>query len=188
MSAYKDQLRKKLSQMDINCSRVLAIGIQEDDRKYFKSIECDKWVTLDTDENFKPNILWDLNRPIEDGLLHIPEEYIEGFDCVVALNIWEYMFDPVSALRNIFDLMAPGAILITNFPFVYPVHRPEGTDYLRFTPEGVEKLMQTMGLTVDRHDYIYGNQLLEDYYRVDGLKARGGFDHRIIGSIIIAKK
>lgn len=189
MSKFKDQLKKYLSQVEIKGPRVLSIGGQEDDKRYFGKISAEEWLTLDSDSQYRPTITFDMNRSMQsEGGFDVPDRYLGYFDVVLALNLWEYIFDPLTAHQNIVDFLKPGGLLMTNYPFVYPVHNPSGIDYLRYTPEGVEKLIKSVGLTIVKHDFIYGSDLLEDFYADEGMKARSGFDHKIVGSIITARK
>lgn len=190
MSRYKDQIKDHFSEKELKAGTVLSIGGQEDDRSYFGNFVCDELVVMDVDPQNKPDIIFDMNQPLEslfdtgtEGL-----ELNERFDVVIALNLWEYIYDPLTALKNVTDMLKPGGRLIANFPFVYPLHNPPSMDYLRYTPEGVEKLMAKAGLTLREHEFIVGNTLLKAYYQADGLKARAGFDHLVIGSIVEATK
>lgn len=189
MSKYKDQIKEHFNYIGITTDAILSIGGQIDDKSYFDKIECKEWITLDSNLEFKPQINFDMNRSLDgEGGYEIPDKYLGYFDYVLALNLFEYIYDPLTAHRNITDLLKPGGTYIANYPFIYPLHNPPATDFLRYTPEGVEKFLKLAGLTIESHDYIYGNTLLKTYYAMDGLKARDGFDHQIIGSIIKAKK
>jgi len=188
MSKFKDQLIANLKHYDIDTDRVLSIGAQEEDKRYFKSFRCQEFLTLDASQDFRPDIRWDMNRSMTQDDVSVIDRFGEYFDLVLALNLWEYIYDPVVAHENIFNLLKPGGTLITNYPFVYPLHKPERMDYLRYTPEGAERLLMKAGFNVVTHDYIYGNDKLVGFYLNDGLKARAGFDHLVIGSIIKAKK
>lgn len=190
MSKFKEQLKAYFSDQTLRGKRILSIGAQEDDKKYFASVECEEWLTLDKNNKFNPNITFDMNRQVQgEGGFEIADNYMEAFDIIIAFNLWEYIYAPMTASSNLMDLLKPGGTLITNFPFIYPLHNPVGQDFLRYTPEGVEKLLKMAGFKIEIHDYIYAESpLLISFYQADGLKARSNFDHRIIGSIIKAKK
>lgn len=190
-SSYRQQLNEYLKKRNINGPKVLSIGCQEDDRKVFNDLmNVQEFMTLDINQSFSPNIVWDMNKSMEDGSgnLEVAGNYVEAFDTIIALNLWEYIYDPLTAHLNITNMLKPHGKLITNYQFVYPLHKPEGTDLLRITPEGAEKYIRLAGLTVEKKEFIYGNELLLDYYSSDQLKARSGVDHRIIGTIIEARK
>lgn len=189
MSRYKEQLKQYLSDKLVLADKVLSIGGMNDDKTYFKEVRCNEFIVLDNNTDYNPQIVWDINKPLmTEEAFYVPDQYMGYFDCVIALNLWEYIYDPLTTMRNIFDLLNPKGTLITNFPFVYPLHNPAGSDYMRYTPEGVEKLLKTVGFTITDHHLIKGNDLLETFYINDGMKARSGFDHNTIGSIINAHK
>lgn len=189
MSKYKDQLKYHFEDMELKASKILSVGGQEDDKNYFAKVDCDEFIVLDNNRDHNPQILFDMNRSLQgDGSFDIDEKYMEYFDVALVLNLWEYIYDPLQGLRNLADMIKPGGRLITNFPFIYPVHNPPGQDFMRYTPEGAEKLLTMAGFKIVAHDHIVGNILLKTYYQMDGLKARGGFDHTVIGSIIEATK
>lgn len=190
-SLYRQQLNAYLKNQTLTGPNVLSIGCQEDDRKVFKALEnVESFMTLDINQGFSPNIVWDMNRPLDDeaGDLELGSKYMEFFDTIIALNLWEYIYDPVTAHLNIVNMLKRGGKLITNYPFLYPVHKPEGSDMLRYTPEAVDYYLRKIGLSITGKEFIHGNELLLDYYSSDQLKARSGFDHTIIGTIIEAKK
>lgn len=190
MSNYKNQLRAELKNKELSAGKVLSIGTQEDDKNYFAKVEVDEWVTLDFDNNFRPNIYYNLNLPIldQDGDLQLDQSILDSFDMVLAFNLWEYIYDPVTAHTNIRMLLKSGGILWTNYPFVYPAHEPRGMDYLRYTPEGAHKLLHDAGFDIIGQSAIVGNQKLLEFYKEDGMKARKDANHLLTGVIIKARK
>ncbi len=190
MSNFKNQLINILKTEELEGERILSIGIQDNDKRYFKDIKCKTWMTMDVDMQYTPDILFDMNKPIhnEDGDLGIDYDFVGSFDIVLALNLWEYIYDPVTAHKNITDLLKGGGRYISNYPFVYGVHPPKGTDYLRYTEDAIEKYLVVAGLTLTEKKMIHGNELLKDFYMLDEMRVRKDYDHTIIGSFITAKK
>ncbi|MDZ4228346.1 MAG: hypothetical protein U1E54_03810 [Candidatus Levybacteria bacterium] len=189
MSRYKQQQIDYLKQITLTHDSCLSIGKDVDDRGYFKAIDIKEWKTLDNDRNLGPDIWHDMNKELEsESGFNIDDKFLGYFDLVLALNLWEYIYNPIQAHRNIADFLKQGGTYIGSYPFVYPTHRPDGTDYLRYTPEGVEKLLKVAGLTLIKHEVIMGNELLADFYQSEGMKARQGFNHLIVGSIVTARK
>ena len=195
MSNYKSQLINYLKSMDsISADEVLSIGNQEDDLRYFKSANFKELKKLDINREFCPDILFDLNKPVQDdaGMIGIPEEYFVYFNLVLAFNLFEYIYDPLTAIKNIYQMMAYGGELLVNFPFVYPIHNQVSMDYLRYTPVGAVKLLKAAGfsrITIDQ--YFYGiNDNLKDFYVDDGMKMAkdGDINHNLIGFVIRAIK
>lgn len=190
MSNYRTKLNDYLKTQEIRAGAVLSIGIEVDDRKAFKYIECQEWATLDHDQALNPNICHDINKPLmdEDGDIKIDQKYFEHFDVVIALNLFDYVWDPVQVHDNFYNLLKNDGILITNYPFVYPMHKPKGIDYLRFTPDGVNLYLKKAYFKILERVDILGNELLLDFYQVDGMHKLPEVDHRLIGIIIKAKK
>lgn len=190
MSKYKDQIFQYLSGIDLKHEKILSIGAQEEDKRYFKSVECDEFMTLDSDNQFRPNIQYDLNIPIVDpsGDMLIGDQYGDHFDCILMLNVWEYIWNPFAAHDNLHFFLKSGGTLITNYPFVYPQHEPKGTDYMRYAPDGIDKLLFETGFEVIEKKPIYGNDGLVQFYMADGMKARAGAEHNITGMIVKARK
>lgn len=190
MSNFKEQLHAHLKNKMIDVDTILSIGVQSDDRRYFKELKSKEYITLDVDQQFNPDLLHDMNLPIQksDGDLALDYKWMEYFDVVMALNLWEYIYDPVVAHRNIADLLKPGGTYISNYPFVYGQHPPIGTDYLRYTPDGARKLIQKAGLKIIDEQMIIGNGLIHDFYYADEMRIRKDVDHTVIGITIFAQK
>lgn len=190
MSNYRTQINKYLSNQEITANSILAIGIEQDDKKMFKSVNCQEWVTLDYDPALNPDICHDINKPLmdDDGDIKIDHKYFEHFDVVIALNLFDYIWDPMQAHDNFYNLLKNDGILITNYPFVYPMHKPKGIDYLRFTPDAVNLYLKKSYFKILERVDILGNELLLDFYQLDGMHKLPEVDHRLIGMIIKAKK
>ncbi len=147
MSLYKNQLKKWLSEISVKGIKALSIGNQNDDKKYFKSAEFEEWVCLDVDSQFQPEIIHDMNIPIvdADGESVLEFELLNSFDHVFAFELWDYIYDPMTAHRNIFDLLTSGGTYMGSYPFVYPHHEPVADDSLRYTNSGIKKLLLAAG-------------------------------------------
>jgi hypothetical protein len=190
MSRYKELLIAHLKTVDLQGERILSIGSQEDDRRYFRSTQYEEWVTLDSDQRFKPGIAMDMNKPImaDDGEVMLDISYCESFDIVLALNLWEYIWNPIVGHENIGYLLKSKGLLVTNYPFIYPMHNPVGMDFMRFTPDGARKLLSLAGFQIIEETPILGNRTLVQFYQEDGMKMRANEEHRTIGTIIQALK
>jgi SAM-dependent methyltransferase len=100
---------------------------------------------------------------------------------------------PYQALENINRLLKTNGVLYISFHYLYPVHNPEGLDFLRYTPDGAEKLLKEAGFEILDHR----RRVLEDDFSKTALSAliscekmrpRKNYDHTIIGSLIKARK
>lgn len=87
----------------------------------------------------KPDIIGD----IQD--MTVPEHLAGTFDTAFCLEVSEYWHDPVSALKNIHKFLRPGGELYISFHSLYILHDPHGEDCLRYTHNGVRKIMQSAG-------------------------------------------
>ncbi|MCL4503970.1 MAG: methyltransferase [Deltaproteobacteria bacterium] len=92
---------------------------------------------------------WKANRY---DILDLPEydlnqrwEVAEVYDIVFCLEVFEYIYDPFQAIKNLYKILKPGGTLFVSFHFIYPHHGPWGMDYLRYTRWGVEKLLTEAG-------------------------------------------
>lgn len=190
MSNYKDNLKEILKKEVLAGQKVLSIGAQVDDRQYFGVVAPDiEYTTLDFDEEFKPNLVWDMNKPImdEDGNTDF-HDYYNKFDDVLTLNLWEYIYDPLTALKNCHFFLKSGGRFSGSFVFVYARHNPAGTDYLRYTEDGVRKLL-TMSLFRDiQISPIKSNDLLTGYYESEQQRIRKDLDHNVAGYYVKARK
>lgn len=68
-------------------------------------------------------------------------------DVVLMLDVLEHLRDPEAALREVARVMAPGARLVLQVPFLYPIHDAPA-DYSRWTVYGHRSLAGRAGLQV----------------------------------------
>jgi SAM-dependent methyltransferase len=127
-----------------------------------------KILDLDTPhENSKhPDIVCDLNfyRDIFD--------YDDYFDTAFCLEVMEYIYDPLTALKNINRLLTKSGYLYISFQFIYPYHPPTGTDLLRYTKYGAKKLLEKAGFEIVdiKPRYAKNEGVLLDYWMKDGFR------------------
>lgn len=186
MSLYKDQLKAKLSDIDLTGYSALSIGAQIDDSKYFKAFNFKHFITLDNNPEFEPEILFDINYPTETD--EFVDTTVNEFDLVLALNLWEYIFDPVQAHKNIYKFLANGGTYIGSYVFVYGKHNPPGTDYLRYTDDGIRKILEHCNFKDIQIDPITCNDLITAFYQGEGMRIRKDVDHNVAGYLVTAKK
>lgn len=133
MSYYRDQLEKWLKQINVSADSVLDVGGGENPIKNrVASWNVKKYRILDNEAQFRPDIFGDLNY-----LIDIDAPY----DVLFCLEVFEYVWNPVQAIENLSDFLKPGGTAYISFPTIYPLHNPPGMDYMRYTKNGVEKLM-----------------------------------------------
>lgn len=147
MSYIKQQLKDYLGGIEVAGDAALSIGAQHDDREYFKRCEFKEWMTLDVNRDFTPTLCYDMNKPVMDeaGEPGVEFSYLEKFDYVFAFELWEYIYDPLTAHKNIYSLLKPGGTYMGSYVFVYPHHNPVGKDLFRYTDWGVRRLLEAAG-------------------------------------------
>ena len=193
MSSYRTELEKFLKTLEISEKSVLDIGGSSlPVRDRVKSWDVRNYKILDNclEENTekehwqKPDIVWDINYPIT-------KIGFGEYDLIFCLEVSEYWFDPLTALRNINILLKDKGKLIISWPTIYPVHNPMVHDCLRYTEFGIYKLMEETGFEIE--DMIprnaYHPNLLSDFYKSEGLHPAKHYNfHDALGFICIARR
>jgi SAM-dependent methyltransferase len=99
-----------------------------------------------------------LNYPEFD--LCTPLQRSGGFDVVICEQVLEHVVDPCAAARNLRALTVPGGKVVVSTPFLIKIHELPlfgMNDYWRFTPLGLQTLLETVGLKVDEV-HSWGNR------------------------------
>lgn len=90
-----------------------------------------------------------------------PLELEQRFDVVICEQVLEHVPDPWAAAANLRELTTPGGWVIVSTPFLIKVHELllfGMHDYWRFTPRGLQTLLEAAGLEVDSIG-SWGNRL-----------------------------
>lgn len=82
-----------------------------------------------------------------------------SFDTVLSSDVLEHLPDPDLAVSEIGRVLRPGAKLILNSPFMYPLHE-EPADYCRHTRYSLERLVRRGGMEVLQIEEIGGAGVL----------------------------
>lgn len=143
----------------------------------------------------------DLEIPHEGEQADIVADIQEGigtaqentYDQVFCLEVAEYWYNPLGALKNIARLLKRGGTLFISFHFIYPQHNPENADYLRYTRSGVRKLLKEAGFEVDEiRPKTYANshmvKMIFDNEGMRGVGKNSGEIHREQGWLVSASK
>jgi SAM-dependent methyltransferase len=99
-----------------------------------------------------------LNYPEFD--LCAPLAVDRRFDVVICEQVLEHVIDPVAAAANLRGLCAPGGQVVVSTPFLIRIHELPMfgmRDYWRFTPHGLQRLLEGSGLVVDSISW-WGNR------------------------------
>lgn len=76
--------------------------------------------------------------------LNYPFKIDKKFDIAFCLEVLEYVFNPVIAIRNIYDLLENDGTFYLSTHFLFP-HHGGGSDKLRFTRDGIIKILTEVG-------------------------------------------
>ena len=164
-----------------------------------KSFKPDEYVILDNGSEEKshekwnkPDIEYDINQEIT-----IPKDdpYIgwTNFDQIFMIEVSEYLYDPLQALKNINQLLKKGGVFYSSWHFLYCQHPPKGKDFLRYTPDAVEFLHKKAGFKIIEHiprvlKDDFSKSTLMALITNEGMRGWKEFDNTIIGSIVKARK
>jgi SAM-dependent methyltransferase len=66
----------------------------------------------------------------------------EAFDCFLLTQTLQYIFDPAAALAHAHRILRPGGVLLMTVPVTSRLTDPPPTDYWRFTPLVVARLLE----------------------------------------------
>ena len=195
MSSWtRQQLENYLKTIDVKADRIIDIGGSQNSIKgRTKSWEVKEYKILDLEKPHeckqKPDIVFDLNsQNNEMGYI------LDGgkFDVIFCLEVFEYIYSPMDAMRNIYDLLKDKGILYISFSFIYPVHEPVDQDYLRYTPRGAFKLLKETGFTIDEFESRMltpeGEIRYNDLLRSEGMRPAKNHSHNQVGLLIKAQK
>jgi SAM-dependent methyltransferase len=70
------------------------------------------------------------------------------YDLVICEQVLEHVENPVTAVDTLKALCAPSGMLLVSTPFLIRIHNYP-TDFWRFTPDGLRKLLECRGLHVE---------------------------------------
>ncbi len=171
MSFYRNQLEAWLGTLEITATSVLDIGGGSNPViGRVKHWEVEEYKILDNGTEFpkvKIDIEGDINNPGD-----ILEPYIGNFDIVFCLEVAEYWYDPVGVMKNIYKLLKPSGEAYISFPTLYPLHNPPNIDYLRYSRNAIEKLLEVAGFglwEITPRKATKGKESLASFYGLEGM-------------------
>lgn len=169
MSYYREQLNSWLANIEVSADNVLDVGGGQDPvSKKLKSYAATNYKILDNDAQFKPDIFHDLNYtfPISN--------HWGAYNVVFCLEVMEYIWNPLEAHLNLCNFLAPEGVAYISYPTIYPLHNPPGIDYLRYTKNGIEKLLRESGFEtweIQPRMATKGIKNLANFYLNEGMRA-----------------
>ncbi len=136
----------------------------------------------------KPDIICDLNTGsiVSETAEEVVKNIMYEFDIAFCIEVSEYWWNPIQALTTINTFLKEGGILYISFHFIYPVHNPVDQDYIRYTPRGVEKMLEETGFKI----LEMKPRLLDTYIaNIDGMRPAKSYDkHDWQGCLVKCKK
>jgi len=129
-----------------------------------------------------------LNLPEHD--LNQPWDLHEVYNLAFCLEVFEYIYNPLQAVVNLFNLLKSGGELYASFHFIYPHHSAKKIDYLRYTRWGVDKLLQEAGFTSwERYPRYFKNpRLIDQVYADENMMVNNEKLHSEQGFLVKASK
>lgn len=176
MSLYRDQLEAWLKTIKVNSDRIVDIGGASKPAKN-RIAECktEQIMYLDNgaEEAKESYIMYDINKPNADQRQGFPEMFYR-FGAVFCLEVFEYVWNPVQAMKNIYELMNDDSVAYISFPAIYPVHNPVDIDYMRYTKNGIIKLLLNAGfkaenISITPREATAGRLHLANFYASEGM-------------------
>ncbi len=202
MSNYREILEGYLHGLDIKADRVLDVGgAAKPVKDRVKSWEVGEYKIADSGlEQGKSDFPLDLNTLFgdpESGCIkwpgvESPREYAY-WDIIFCLEVFEYLEMPGDVLEYFRNILKPTGLLCASFPFIYPVHEPRSNDYMRYTRQGVTKLLTDAGFSIiqmiDRNMKPESYALWQSFVRSEGMHpSREWGHHQSLGVIVKAQK
>lgn len=190
MSSYsRQQLEAWLKKIDVHGKVIDIGGSQKPIKGRTKTWNASEYSILDLpvphEQDTAPDIIRDLNKG------HEADEATDGYyDIAFAIEIMEYMYEPVVALRQMASLLKRGGLLHISFHYFYPVHNPENQDFLRYTRSGVKKILSVAGFEIQSLTPRYLEQpgIMDMMIHNEGMRGIGGAINAEQGYMVTASK
>lgn len=180
-SSYRMELDKWLQNLDVRAQSVLDVGgSQLPVNRRVRSWDVYQYKIADLPE---PHV--DSPKPEIELDLNIPHETVITFDMIFCLEVFDYVYDPMTAFKNLANLLEKGGTLWVTFPFVYPTHQPIEDDALRYTEFGIKRLAERNGLQIE--EIIKRRpetNAIEQLWRNERMRAAKNYDHNVTGFIV----
>ena len=171
MSFYRQQLEDWLKELDVDADYVLDMGGKEKPVKgRTKSWNVKEYRILDLPE-------FDIESTYD---------FPKSWELVFCLEVFEYLINPIQAMKNISDALLEGGTAYATFAFVYPHHNQLQWDSLRYTESGIVRLAEKAHLQVEKMWYRTDKSgYLQKLYQADGMKAAKQYNHHDATGFIV---
>lgn len=165
-SLSRQQLESWIKNIDVSGSVLDIGGGQKSLEGRVKSFKPDPYVVLDIENG---DIIQDICVPCKfDDLFKMQGK---KFDMIFCLEVSEYFVNPVVAIMNIADWISDFGKVYISFHFIYPIHKPEGTDMLRYTDNWIKTVFNHYGFkNINIIKRMAKSNKLSEFYSEDGMK------------------
>lgn len=176
-SNWRKHLEGYLKGIEVSSKRVLDIGgsqLPVSSRIFLDNCE---YTILDLLQPHETKRKPDIEVDIQDFFGVLGKTQGKTYQTVFCLEVSEYWHDPMNAFKAISEIMAKGGTLYISFHWLYPIHKPEKQDFLRYSVSGAKKLLELNGFKVeDVSEYMIEDT--DSYQRfVGGGKYRPDWDN-----------
>lgn len=170
-SYYRQQLEDYLKTLEVNYPSVVDVGgAQKPVKGRTKTWNVKEYDIIDKDD-------YDLDV--------LQKDCIKKYDAIFCLEVFEYLIEPVVAMKNLSNLMINGGYLLATFQFVYPVHNEIEFDSLRYTLSGVKRISEKADLKIKKViERKAKTPTLVKYFSEDGMRSAKGINHSVTGYIV----
>jgi len=180
-SSYRLSLENWLKTLDIKSQTLLDIGgsqLQLPSR--VKSWNVDNYLIADLPSPHK-----DSQKPDIELDLNVYFAGLETYETIFCLEVFEYIYDPMTAMKNISKMLAINGTAWISYPSFYPTHQPIDDDALRYMESGIRKLADKAGLKiVQMIPRRPETNTLQQFFSTERLRAAKNYDHAVLGWIV----
>lgn len=112
-------------------------------------------------------------------------DFKKQFNNVFCLEVLEYVYDPMTAIRNLSWFLKRDGKLFISTHFIFP-HHSGGEDCMRYTRTGITKLLTKVGLEIISITPRMAKS--DDLTKALDLESKIQYNRGEIGHLIIARK
>ncbi len=142
--------------------------------RYKQFFNCDQYLTIDIDENLKPDIVGSVEK------IPLPDESV---DSVVCTGVLGDIFEPKKPIEEFYRILKDGGHCLLTDNFFGAIHN-EPFDYFRFTDFYFEKIFKENGFKVVKIERIGGFYALAAQGAIEYLiRALNLYQHEFWGRV-----
>lgn len=188
-SSYRLTLDRWLADLDVQANHCLDIGgSQLPVKGRTKTWAVNEYLIADLPnphvDSPKPDIKLDLNKGLAWNWDEYQTETSGWADLIFCLEVFDYIYDPMTAFKNIFNLLTDGGAAWVSFPSFYPTHNPIEDDALCYKEFGIKKLAYANDLSVAQMiKRRPETDAIEQLWRRERMRAAKNYDHNFTGWI-----